>query len=66
MKTRTIHPELRRAIVEWLFNNESVFNRVNACVDNFRQYIYDAAGNYAIGGKDVHDYILTMSDELFR
>ena len=64
--SRIIHPELRRAIVNWLFDNENVFCRSNACSKNFKQYIYDDNGNYIIGGKDIQDYISTMDTELFR
>lgn len=64
--SRTIHPELRRAIVNWLFDNENVFCRSSACSQNFRQYIYDDTGNYIIGGKDIAEYISTMDTELFR
>lgn len=64
--SRTIHPELRKQIVNWLFDNESTFNRCNACREYFHQYIYADTGNYIIGGADVSDYITTMDKELFR
>ena len=38
-------------------NNENVFNRLNACIEHFRLYIYTPEGNYLIGGEDVADYI---------
>ena len=63
---RTIHPELRKQIVNWLFDNQNAFNRSNACREHFRAYIYDGDGNYLIGGEDVADYITAMDTELFR
>lgn len=46
-----IYMELKKAIIEWLFDNPNQWNRVNSCVENFRAYIYDSAGNFLIGGK---------------
>ena len=52
-----VHPELKKAIIAWLFDNANLFNRHNACVDHFRQYIYGPDGNHIIGGEDVYDFI---------
>lgn len=52
-----MYKELKAAILNWLLENENQWQRVNACTDNFRAYIYDAAGNYLIGGKAVSDFI---------
>lgn len=53
-----IHMKLKKAIIAWLFNNPNQWQRVNSCVENFRTYIYDGAGNFLIGGKNVHDFIV--------
>lgn len=57
--------ELKQAIINWLFENEKVFNRVNCCMDAFRAYIYDANGNYLIGGKEVAEFISKANKLLF-
>lgn len=49
--------ELEKAIIDWLFNNENAWNRTNACTQYFRPYIYNADGNYLIGGEEVSDFI---------
>lgn len=43
---------LKQDIIKWLIDNELMFNRVNGCIDHFREYIYDSKGqylNYGIG-----------------
>lgn len=57
--------ELKKTIIDWLFDNYNVWQRVNACHDAFRQYIYDSEGNYIIGGKDVSDFISRIDKALF-
>ena len=49
--------ELKKAIIDWLFDNKNVWSRENACREYFRPYIYNAEGNYLIGGKEVSDFI---------
>ena len=49
--------ELKKAIIDWLFNNKNEWQRVNACTEYFRPYIYNGDGNYLIGGKEVSDFI---------
>lgn len=49
--------ELKKAIVNWLMENENKWQRVNACKEHFRNYIYDDSGNYIIGGEIVGDFI---------
>ncbi len=48
---------LKAKILNWLFENENQFNRVNACIAAFREYIYDKKGNYLIGGQTVLEFI---------
>ena len=52
-----MYKELKAAIITWLLNNENEWQRVNACHNAFREYIYNASGNYLIGGKVVSDFI---------
>ena len=49
--------ELKAAIIQWLIDHQSTWQRVNECHKEFRQYIYDENGNYIIGGKCVSDFI---------
>lgn len=60
-----IYLELRKAIVEWLLENENVWQRTNKCREHFRQYIYNNEGGYIIGGKEVSDFISNIDTVLF-
>jgi len=52
-----MNTELKKAIINYIFDNLKVFNLNNHVTDKFRAYIYDADGNYLIGGKEVSDFI---------
>ena len=58
-----MYKELKAEILKWLLEHENTFNRVNACKDEFRPYIYNADGNYLIGGQNVSEFI-TEADKL--
>ena len=60
-----MHKDLKRAIIHWLLDNENMWQRVNACKEEFRAYIYDAEGNYLIGGKDVAEFIVHADNVLY-
>lgn len=49
--------ELRKAIVEFIFDNENSYQLTKKTIDNFRLYIYDNKGEYLIGGEDVLNFI---------
>ena len=49
--------ELKQAIINWLLKNENQWQRVNACTEAFREYIYDKNGNYLISGESVVEFI---------
>lgn len=49
--------ELKTAIIKWLLENENPWQRVNACTEAFREYIYNKSGNYLIGGEAVAEFI---------
>ena len=49
--------ELKVAIIKWLLENENEWQRVNACTEAFREYIYSKSGNYLIGGESVAEFI---------
>lgn len=52
-----MHKELKRAILNWMIDHENEWQRVNVCSEEFRAYIYNADGNYLIGGKEVVEFI---------
>lgn len=62
---KVMHKELKRAIVYWLLDHEYEFQRVNACTEHFRPYIYDASGNHLIGGEDVYNFIIKVDKTLY-
>lgn len=55
--------ELKKAIIDWLFDNKNAWHRTSACREYFRPYIYNADGNFLIGGEEVSDFI-TEADKL--
>lgn len=61
-----MYKELKAAIIQWLLDNENEFSRVVKCHEEFRPYIYDQAGEYLIGGKDVSDFICDADKLLYR
>lgn len=61
-----MNKELKKVIVNWLLDNENRWQRVNACHDEFRNYIYDNSGNYLIGGKDVSDFISEVDRVIYK
>lgn len=49
--------ELKKAIMDFIFEKEKEFQINNVVIKKFRPYIYDTDGNYLIGGKDVSEFI---------
>ena len=49
--------ELKRAIVNHIFDNINEFSLHNSLTDKFKAYIYDDEGEYLIGGLEVADFI---------
>lgn len=52
-----MNKKLKKAIFEWLYENENEFQLVNSCVEHFKDYIYDKNGEYLIGGDVVSSFI---------
>ena len=52
-----MYKELKAAIITWLLDNENAWQRVTECKKHFRPYIFDAAGQYLIGGEDASNFI---------
>lgn len=61
----TIYKDLKKAIINWLLDHENEWQRVNACHDAFRQYIFDANGEFIIGGRDTSEFISKADELLF-
>ena len=57
--------ELKRAIINWMFDNSKEFQLINATAERFRSYIYDDKGNYLIGGKDIMEFIRNADKLIF-
>lgn len=58
-----MNKELKKAIVNWLLENENQWQRTNSCRENFRNYIYDNSGKHIIGGETVSEFV-TKADKL--
>jgi hypothetical protein len=54
--------ELKKAIIEKIFENKNQFNLTNYIIDNFRNYIYNQDGDYLIGGEIVSNFISDAID----
>ena len=55
-----MNKELKQAIVNYMFNNATNFQNLNAAPNHFRQYIYTESGEHCSGGKKVHEFILLV------
>lgn len=60
------YKELKKTILQWLLENEYEWQRVNACTENFREYIYDRNGNFLIGGEAVAEFIRAADKLIYR
>lgn len=49
--------ELKKVILLWLLEHENEWQRVNACIEEYKEYIYDTKGNRLIGGEAVTNFI---------
>ena len=52
-----MNTELKKAIVNFMFDNSKGFQLINNTTQEFRSYIYDSRGNYLIGGENVANFI---------
>lgn len=52
-----MNKQLKQAIINFIFENEKVFQLQNITIGNFKEYIYNSQGNYLIGGQDVAEFI---------
>ena len=49
--------ELKKAILNWICENNKEWQIINACHEKFREYIYNKDGNYLIDGEKVSRFI---------
>lgn len=52
-----INTELKQAIINYIFENYNLFNRLNNTTSKFKNYIYDENWNYLIWWKEIIDWI---------
>ena len=57
LEENLMNKELKKAIINWLLDNENRWQRINECIKEFREYIYNSYGNYLIGGQEVLNFI---------
>lgn len=49
--------ELKKAIVNFILDNEKEFQLPNATIKEFKDYIYNSKGQSLIGGEEVAEFI---------
>ncbi len=49
--------ELKKAIINFMFDNSKDFQLINNTIKEFRLYIYDDKGSHLIGGENVYNFI---------
>jgi len=52
-----MNKNLKKAIVNFIIDNEREFQIINRTSDEFKEYIYSKDGEYLIGGEDVLTFI---------
>lgn len=52
-----INIELKQAIINYIFENYNLFNRLNNTTHKFKNYIFDENWNYLIWWKDIIEWI---------
>lgn len=57
--------QLKKAIVDFMFENRLDFQIINNTHEHFREYIYTIKGEYLIGGREVSEFI-HMADKLIK
>jgi hypothetical protein len=61
-----MNQELKKAIVNYMFDNAKQFQLLNSTINEFRQYIYTPKGEYIIGGKEVSEFINLVDREVIN
>ena len=61
-----MHLELKKAIIDYMFEHNKDFQLVNKTTEKFRQHIYTNDGNFCIGGAEVSAFILNVDMYILR
>lgn len=61
-----MHIELKKAIVNYMFENINQFQIVNSTKSEFKQYIYTPEGKYCIGGEEVGEFINSIDKNIIQ
>lgn len=60
-KYDNIDVELKKEIINYLIDNKNLFNRLNYCTNEFKDYIFyqtgEKKGSYLIGGELIYNFI---------
>lgn len=54
--------QLKKAIFDYIVENENQRQRLNNAVSHFERYIYDEKGEFLIWGREVYDWICKIND----
>jgi len=60
-----MNKELKKAIINYMFDNEKEFSLINSTTEKFRQYVYTPEGEYCFGGEKVSEFI-NMTEKLIN
>ena len=60
-----MHKDLKKAIVNFVFDNSTEFQLLNATKERFRQYIFTPEGEYCFGRSEVIEFI-RMTENLVK
>ena len=55
-----MNKELKKTIVNYMFDNATEFQLINATSEKFRQYLYTEQGKYCSGGEQVAAFIFDV------
>jgi hypothetical protein len=61
-----MHIELKKAIVNFMFDNLKKFQLTSATRQKFRQYIYTPEGAHCIGGEEVSEFISSVDKNIIH
>jgi len=54
--------QIKKQIINYIFENQDEFQLTNATINNFREYIYNKEGNYLTGGELIANFIRKAID----
>jgi len=54
--------ELKKQIIDYIFENKDNFQLTNDTINNFSRYVYDEKGDYLIGGDLIVKFIKKAID----